>query len=372
VSDPLRTVLCELLGCRYPIIQTAMGWISKPELVAATCNAGAFGFLACAVMRADEAALAIDRTRALTERPFGVNFHMFQPGAREIVDLLIAKRIPAVSFGRGSDRKLIAKLQQAGILCIPTVGALKHAVKMAELGVDLLVVQGGEGGGHTGSVASTVLLPQVLDAVKLPVVAAGGFADGRGLAAALAFGAQGIAMGTRFLLTRESPVPMQTKQRYLAASTNDILVTDRVDGVPQRMIRNRIAARLERAGRVRILTTALVSARRLKKQTRMSWGELVRSAYEAQRAGNTTWARALMAATAPVLIRRAVEEGRPDEGIMATGLVAGRLNDLPGCEELVGRIVREAEARLACLGASVPRTGGELRTAGAASYADPR
>ena len=350
MTDPLHTVLCELLGCRYPIIQTAMGWIAKPELVAAACNAGAFGFLACAVMRAEEAGLAIDRTRALTDRPFGVNFHMFQPGAREIVDTLIAKRVPAVSFGRGPDRKMIARLQQSGILCVPTVGAVKHALKMEELGVDLLVVQGGEGGGHTGSVASTVLLPQVLDAVRTPVVAAGGFADGRGLAAALAFGAQGIAMGTRFLMTRESPVPPQTKQRYLGASTHDILVTDRLDGVPQRMIRNRIAARLERAGRVRMLAIALASALRLKKLTGASWGELIRSAREAQRSGNTTLVRALLAATAPILIRRAVEEGMPDEGIMATGLVAGRLDDLPACEDLVLRIVREAKGRLAGLG----------------------
>ena len=354
MADPLQTVLCELLGCRHPIIQTAMGWIAKPELVAAACNAGAFGFLACAVMRADEVGPAIERTRALTDRPFGVNFHMFQPGAREIVEILIAQRIPAVSFGRGPDRKMIARMQQAGIKCVPTVGAVKHARKMAELGVDMLVVQGGEGGGHTGSVASTVLLPQVLDAVKIPVVAAGGFADGRGLAAALAFGAQGIAMGTRFLLTRESPVPLQTKQRYLSASTDDILVTDRLDGVPQRMIRNRIAARLDGAGRIRMLATALASALRLKKLTRTTWGELVRSAREMQRAGNTTWAQALMAANAPVLIRRAVEEGLPDEGIMATGLVGGRLDDLPACEDLVQRIILEAYGRLASLGVRVP------------------
>lgn len=358
--DPLYTRLCELLGCRYPIIQTAMGWVSTPQLVAAACNAGAFGFLACAVMGAREAGAAIDLTRTLTDRPFGVNFHMFQPGALEMVDMLIRKRVPAVSFGRGPDRKLIARLQQAGIRCVPTVGAVKHALKMAELGVDMVVVQGGEGGGHTGSVAGTVLLPQVLDAVQLPVVAAGGYADGRGLVAALAFGACGIAMGTRFLLTRESPVPLQTKQCYLKASTDDILVTDRLDGVPQRMIRNRCVARLEHAGRLRMAATALVSTLRLKKLTRASWGELIRSAREMRRAGHSTstlatLTRALMAASAPVLIRRAVQEGVPDEGIMATGLVAGRLDDLPECEELVQRIVREAYGRLSRLGVCVPQ-----------------
>src|SRR5262249_40018218 len=149
-------------------------------------------------------------------------------------------QIRAVSFGRGPDARMIERFKQAGILCMPTVGAVKHARKMEQLGVDIITVQGGEGGGHTGSVASTVLLPQVLGAVRVPVVAAGGFADGRGLAAAIAFGAAGIAMGTRFLMTRESAPPDAIKARYVAAGTDDILVSSKVDGLPQRMIRNRL------------------------------------------------------------------------------------------------------------------------------------
>jgi len=202
-----QTAIQKMLGCRYPIIQTAMGWVATPELVAGTCNAGGIGFLAAGVMRADEVGPAIDKVRSLTDQPFGVNFHMFQPGAAQIVETLIEKKVAAISFGRGPDKKMIARFKDAGIRCIPTVGAVKHAKKMVELGVDMLVVQGGEGGGHTGSVSSTILLPQVLDAVQVPVVAAGGFGDGRGLAAALTFGAQGVAMGTRFLMTKESPVP---------------------------------------------------------------------------------------------------------------------------------------------------------------------
>src|SRR5262249_10922395 len=153
-----------LLGARYPIIQTAMGWVAEPELVAGSCNAGAFGFLACATKKPEDVGPAIDKVRSLTDRPFGVNFHMFQPGAAQIVDTIIAKKVTAVSFGRGPDKAMIARFKQAGIKCVPTVGAVKHAQKMIEMGVDMLVVQGGEGGGHTGSVASTVLLPQVLDA----------------------------------------------------------------------------------------------------------------------------------------------------------------------------------------------------------------
>ena len=360
MGDPLHTVMCELLGCRYPIIQTAMGWVARPELVAAACNAGAFGFLAAAVMKADEVVPAIDRVRALTDRPFGVNFHMFQPDAERIVDTLIAKKVVAVSFGRGPDKKIIARFRDAGIKCVPTVGALKHARSMEELGVDMLVVQGGEGGGHTGSVASTVLLPQVLDAVKVPVVAAGGFGDGRGLAAALAFGAQGIAMGTRFLMTRDCPVPQQTKQRYIAASTDDIFVTTKVDGLPQRMIHSRVANRIERSGPVSMLALALTSAWQLKRITGASVGQLLGAAREMTRGGGLTFGQALMAAIAPVLFQRSMLAGDPDQGLMATGLIAGRLGDLPSCEELVQRVVREAHERFAALGVP-PR---ELRAAG--------
>jgi NAD(P)H-dependent flavin oxidoreductase YrpB (nitropropane dioxygenase family) len=351
MSDPLHTVMCDMLGCHYPIIQTAMGWVARPELVAASCNAGAFGFLAAAVMSVEEVGPAIDRVRALTDRPFGVNFHMFQPGAERIVEILIAKKIAAVSFGRGPDKKMIARFRGAGIRCVPTVGAVKHAKKMVELGVDMIVLQGGEGGGHTGSVASTVLLPQVLDAVKVPVIAAGGFADGRGLAAALAYGAQGIAMGTRFLMTRDCPVPEATKQRYTAASTDDILVTTKVDGLPQRMIRNEVLGRIERAGRLRMLALALSSAWKLKRLTGASLGDMIASARKMGHGGDLTFGQSMMAAIAPVMFQRSMMAGQPQEGLLATGLVAGRLSDLPSCEELVGRIVREARGRLAALGA---------------------
>jgi NAD(P)H-dependent flavin oxidoreductase YrpB (nitropropane dioxygenase family) len=352
MKDPLHTVLCDLLDCRYPVIQTAMGWVARPELVAATGNAGGFGFLACAVMSADEVGPAIDRVRELTAAPFGVNFHMFQPGADRIVKTIIEKRVKAVSFGRGPDRKMIAQFRDAGIRCIPTIGAVKHAQKMAELGVDALVVQGGEGGGHTGSVPSTILLPQVLDAVRLPVVAAGGFADGRGLVAALAYGAQGIAMGTRFLMTRDCPVPDVTKQRYVKAGTSDILVTERVDGIPQRMIRNEVLERIERAGGLSKLIRALSSAVDLKRETGAGWFELLSMARHMHRSGGLTFSQSLYAGIAPALFRRSMEQGRPQQGLLATGLVAGRLDNLPSCAELMEQIMRDARARLVALGVS--------------------
>jgi NAD(P)H-dependent flavin oxidoreductase YrpB (nitropropane dioxygenase family) len=341
-----QTAIQKMLGCRYPIIQTAMGWVATPELVAGTCNAGGIGFLAAGVMRADEVGPAIDKVRSMTDQPFGVNFHMFQPGAAQIVETLIEKKVAAISFGRGPDKKMIARFKDAGIRCIPTVGAVKHAKKMVELGVDMLVVQGGEGGGHTGSVSSTILLPQVLDAVQVPVVAAGGFGDGRGLAAALTYGAQGIAMGTRFLMTKESPVPPQTKERYVKASVDDIFVTAKLDGLPQRMIRNAFTARLEKASGLSMWTNALSAAFRMKQLTGASWGDMIQSARGMMGHGSDSFAQALMGATAPVFIQRATVEGKPDEGVMATGQVAGRLTDLPSCDELIRRIVAEAEEAL--------------------------
>ena len=351
MADPLKTILTERLGCRLPVIQTAMGWVATPQLVIASSEAGAFGFLAGAVMQPAELENAIKQVKAGTRHAFGVNFHMFQPGAAEIVEIILKHRdqVRAVSFGRGPDAKMIGRFKDADILCIPTVGAVKHAQKMVQLGVDMVTVQGGEGGGHTGSVASTVLLPQVLDAVNVPVVAAGGFGDGRGLAAALAFGAQGIAMGTRFLMTRESPIPDATKARYVKAGTDDILVSTKVDGMPQRMIRNSLLDRIERSTGIGIWRRAIESGLQMKRQTGASFGELFQAAKGMTSHGGLTLPQAMMAASAPMLIQKAVVDGDPEHGLMATGLVAGRLNELPSCAELLSKIETEARARIGAL-----------------------
>jgi len=344
--DALNTPLVGMLGCRYPIVQTAMGWVARPELVAASCNAGAFGFLAAASLSADEVGPSIDRVRELTDRPFGVNFHMFQPGAARIVDTIIAAKVRAVSFGRGPDKNIIRRFRDAGIVCMPTVGALRHAQKMVEIGVDAITIQGGEGGGHTGSVPTTLLLPQVLDAVKVPVIAAGGFFDGRGLAAALAYGAAGVAMGTRFLMTRDCPVPEVTKSRYVGAGLDDIVLTTRLDGLQHRLLRNEVLSEVENAGSLSLLVSALKNAWLLKQRTGASVAELVAAARGMQRESGLSFGQALMAANSPVLIERSMIQGRPAEGVMSTGMVAGILGDLPSCEELITRMVDDAQQRL--------------------------
>ncbi len=351
MAEPLHTIMVERLGCRWPIIQTAMGWVAEPSLVIGSSNAGAFGFLGAAVMTPPEAREKLLEVRRGTDRPFGVNFHSFQPGADQIVDLIIENKeqVRAVSFGRGPDAKMIGRFKDAGILCVPTVGAVKHAQKMVQLGVDMVNVQGGEGGGHTGSVPTTVLLPQVLDAVQVPVIASGGFADGRGLVAALAYGAVGIAMGTRFLLTRESPVPETAKAEYLKATTDGIVVTTKLDGIPQRMVRTRLMDRIETSGSLAMWLRAMEAGLAMKKQTGASWLDFVKSARGMTAHGAMPLKQAMMAATMPMLIQKAVVDGDIEHGVMATGVVGGRIDEIPTCEQLVNRIVDQAHERLAAL-----------------------
>ena len=346
-----ETPLTQKLGCRLPVIQTAMGWIATPQLVAASSNAGAFGFLAAAVMKPAELTESIAQLKDMTAHDFGVNFHSFQPGAAEIVEIILANkdRVRAVSFGRGPDAKMIGRFKDAGILCVPTVGAVKHAEKMAQLGCDMITVQGGEGGGHTGSVATTVLLPQVLDAVDVPVIAAGGFGDGRGLAAALAYGAAGIAMGTRFMMTSDSPVPGGPKSAYVKAGTGDITVTTKIDGIPQRMIVNKMLKQIERSGRLSKWKRGLDAGLAMKRQTGASWGDLIKTARGMTAHGEMSLPDAMMAAAAPMLLQRAVVDGDAEGGLMATGLVAGRLGDLPSCAELMAQIEKDALTRIGAL-----------------------
>lgn len=350
----LDTRLTELLGCRYPIVQTAMGWVADPTLVAGSCNAGGFGFLAGATIPPEEMERDILRVKEKTDRPFGVNFHMYQPNAKDIVDMVIRHGVRAVSYSRSPGPDMIRKLKDAGVICMPTVGLPKHAIKAVELGADAVTVQGGEGGGHTGSVPTTLLIPQVIDAVgsKVPVVAAGGFKDGRGLVAALAWGADGIAMGTRFLLTRESPVPDATKQRYLdCKNPSQIIVSRAMDGLPQRMIMNELLAELEKASALRKLIIALRNGLAFRKHTGASVVSLLKSAIAMSRSDDMTAAQAIMSANAPMIIQKAMVDGEPARGVLPSGQVAGVIDSLLSCEELISAIVTEAEQRLQALAA---------------------
>lgn len=347
----MKTALTELLGSRYPIIQTAMGWVADAKLVSASSAAGGFGFLAGAVMTPAEVEAGIVEIKSHTDRPFGVNFHMYAPGASEIVDICIRHGVRAVSYSRSPAGDMIGKLKSAGIVCIPTVGALKHAIKAAELGADAVVVQGSEGGGHTGNVASSILLPQVVAALDIPVVAAGGFRDGRGLVSALATGAAGIAMGTRFLMTQESPVPEPTKLRYVEAAAEQIIVSNKLDGMPQRMIYNDCLQSLERASPPRMLWLAIRNGLAFTKATGGSLFGMLSSGWRMKKANQMSYAQTLMAANAPMMIQQAMVEGHPDEGILPSGQVAGIIQDLPTVASLIDSIMAEAQSTITELAA---------------------
>lgn len=352
-TSEIHTPLCELLGCRYPVVQTAMGWVAGSSLVAATTNAGGFGFLAGATIAADRIEAEILRVKELTgDQPFGLNFHMFQPNAQQLLDLAVKYRIRAVSYGRGPDRKVIGRLRDAGIVCMPTVGALKHAQKAIEMGANAITIQGGEGGGHTGGVPTTVLLPQVVDAVNVPVVAAGGFYDGRGLIAALAYGAQGIAMGTRFLMTSDSGVPQATLARYLSTTDAEkIQISHLVDGMPQRMIPNEYLAMLEKASPFKRVRMAVGLALQWKAQTGMTLQHAFGLLWQALREDPSTVAQTVMAANAPMLLQRAMVEGRPEQGVMSAGQVAALIGQLDSCQQVIHGIVAQALERRAALNA---------------------
>src|SRR5436309_5988179 len=198
-----------------------------------------------------------------------------QPDVVERVDLLVRDGVRVASFAMAPKQDLIKRLHDGGVLVMPSIGAKRHAEKVAAWGVDAVLVQGGEGGGHTGSVPTTLLLPQVVDTVDVPVVAAGGFFDGRGLVAALAYGAAGVAMGTRFLLTRDSMVPQAVKNVYLSKAVGDTVVTTQVDGWPHRVLRTPFVEHLDRAGRVTALPRALKNAVGFQRLSGQPWREVV-------------------------------------------------------------------------------------------------
>ncbi|MFJ7303075.1 MULTISPECIES: nitronate monooxygenase family protein [unclassified Streptomyces] len=342
----METALTALVGVRHPVVQTGMGWVAGPRLVSATANAGALGILASATMTLDHLREAVREVKSRTDAPFGVNLRADAGDAGDRVRIIVEEGVRVASFALAPSRELIAELKEAGVVVVPSVGARRHAEKVAAWGADAVIVQGGEGGGHTGEVATSVLLPQVVDAVDIPVVAAGGFHDGRGLVAALAYGAAGIAMGTRFLLTSDSTVPDAVKARYLAATVKDVTVTTAVDGMPHRMLRTELVETLERAGRTRTLARAVRRAAGFRRLSGLTWSRMVRDGLAMKHGRDLTWSQVLLAANTPMLLRSSMVDGRTDLGVMASGQVAGVIDDLPSCEELIARVMREARETL--------------------------
>jgi NAD(P)H-dependent flavin oxidoreductase YrpB (nitropropane dioxygenase family) len=213
---------------------------------------------------------------------------------------------------------------------------------VAAWGADAVLIQGGEGGGHTGSVPTTLLLPQVVDAVDIPVVAAGGFFDGRGLVAALAYGASAMAMGTRFLLTSDSNVSEQVKAIYLSTDVNGTVVTTAVDGMPHRVLRTELVDKLVKAGPIGRLPRAVRNAVAFQKESGTPWTSMLREGKAMKEGHELGWSQVIMAANTPMLLKASMVDGRADLGLMTSGQVVGLIEDLPSVEELISRIVREA------------------------------
>jgi NAD(P)H-dependent flavin oxidoreductase YrpB (nitropropane dioxygenase family) len=338
----LRTPFTDLVGVRHPVVQTGMGWVSGPRLVSATANAGGLGILAGATMTVEELERAILEVKDRTDQPFGVNLRADAGNAGERCDLLIKHGVKVASFALAPKPELIKKLKDHGLVVMPSIGAARHAVKVAGWGADAVMVQGGEGGGHTGPVPTTLLLPTVLDAVDIPVVAAGGFFDGRGLAAALSYGAAAVGMGTRFLLTRDSVVPDAVKRLYLDTDLTGTVVTTKVDGMPHRMLRTPFVDEVEETSAVRRLGPTIRRTRQFKQESGMGWLQLARDGRAMRKTQGRTLAQMTLAANTPTLLRAGLVEGDTGAGILASGQVVGVIDDLPTCEELIDRIVTGA------------------------------
>jgi NAD(P)H-dependent flavin oxidoreductase YrpB (nitropropane dioxygenase family) len=344
---------------RYPIVQTGMGWVAGPRLVAATANAGGLGILASATMTLEQMASAIAEVRSRTTAPFGVNLRTDVADVGERISLMIESGARVASFAQAPNPALVTRCKEAGLFVMPTVGARRHAEKVAEWGVDAVIAQGGEGGGHTGTVPTSLLLPQVVDAVgdRVLVIGAGGFFSGRGLVAALAYGASGIAMGTRFLLSADSRVPDAIKARYVETPVTGTVVTTKIDGAPQRVVRTELVDRFESQSWLRALPQALRSAYQFRHETGTSVLALLKEGRAMKEANELTWSQVVMAANAPVMTKAALVEGRTDVGVLPTGQVVGLLESLPTVAEIIDNVMQEADAVLQRWSVPAPGAG---------------
>lgn len=305
----IRTPLCDVLGIEVPILQGGMAWAATPELAAAVSNAGGLGIVGAGNAPPDAIRRDLRRTRELTDRPFGANVPLFAAGAEERLQVFIEEKVAVVTVGGGNAGPFLEPLQQAGIRVIPVVASVALARRMARLGVTALIAEGMESGGHVGDVGTFPLVPQVVDAVDIPVIAAGGIADGRGLAAALALGAMGIQMGTRFICTTECQAHLEYKQKILEAHDRDTMITGRSLGHPVRSLRGPFARRFE----------------------------------ELEQAGASE--EEIMAFGAGSL-RSAVLDGDLERGTMMAGQSAGLVHDIVSVCVLIERIMAEAEVAI--------------------------
>lgn len=337
----MKTSITELFAIEHPIALSGMSWISTPELVAAVAEAGGLGILATGVLDAAQTRAAIRRTRELTDRPFAANVTLYFPGNRANAEVLIDEKVPVVNYSLGKGDWIAEAVHAYGGTVVATVTTLKHALAAERDGADALIVTGHEAAGHGGQVTSLVLIPTIADAVSIPVIGAGGFADGRGLAAALTLGAGGIAMGTRFMNTVESPVHAGAKAESVARSIADTVYTNRVDGLPGRYVK---AAGSKRIMKMRLNPlSALMRSREISRLLGLPWLKLATGIVLSGYTRSVQMARMAIGFDA---FKKGCTEGDMERGVLPLGQCTGLMNDTPTVAEVISRTVAEAEQAL--------------------------
>ena len=341
----MKTRLTELFAVDHPIVLSGMSWISTPELVAAVANAGGLGILATGVLDAEQSRAAIRKTRELTDRPFAANVTLYFPGNRANAKVLIEEKVPVVNYSLGKGDWITEAVHAYGGKVVATVTTIKHALAAERDGADALIVTGHEAAGHGGEVTSLVLVPTIADAVGIPIIAAGGFADGRGLAAALALGADGIAMGTRLMNTVESPVHEGAKAESVRRSISDTVYTNRVDGLPGRYVKGPGSRRIMKM-RLNPLS-ALLRSREIAKLLGLPWFKLATGIVLSGYRRSVQMARMAIGFDA---FKKGCTEGDVERGVLPLGQCTGLMTDTPTVAEVINRTVAEAETALARVG----------------------
>lgn len=344
----MKTRITQLFGIQYPVLLSGMSWISVPSLVAAVSNAGGLGILATGVMTAEQTRDAVREIRKLTKKPFGANVTLYFPGAERNAEVLIQEKVPVVNYALGKGDWIAKRVHEYGGKVIATVVTHKHALAAERDGADALIVTGHEAAGHGGAVTSLVLIPSISEAVKIPVIAAGGFADGRGLATAFLLGAEGIAMGTRFMNTKESPVHENMKKLSIKKEVYDTVYTNKVDGLPARVMKSEASEKIMKK-RLNLFSAA-INSRSIAKMLGFPWFKL---ALGIMFSGFKKSKQMATMANGFKAFWLGTMEGDEKRGILPLGQVTGLIHDTPGVAEVIKRIVRDAEAAQAKLSAKM-------------------
>lgn len=337
----MNTRITKLLGIKYPIILPGMSWISTPELVAAVSNAGGLGILATGPLNPDQTRQAIKRIRELTKKPFGAGATLLMPGARENAEVLLEEKVPVINFSLGKGDWIAKRAHEYGGKVIATVVTMKHALAAQRDGADALQVTGHEAAAHGGKVTSLVLVPSIARAVNIPVIATGGFADGYAVAAAFALGAEGVAMGTRLSVTKESPVHEITKQATIEKGIDDTLYSNRFDGLYCRVMNTPTAKKAIRRGMS--FPRAFVASIAITRQMKLNWFKLMLGTMVK---GPKIMIQLAHMATAFSQIQKATEEGDLKKGVHLIGQAQGLVTDMPSVDELFKNIIAEAKDAL--------------------------